>query len=58
MLFELQVTSEDENKAHELITTLSSKSKAMKKAQDLLQKPAMKEVKNLAKQVVKTIKGK
>lgn len=58
MLFELQVTSEDENKAHELITTLSSKSKAMKKAQDLLQKTALKEVKNLAKQVVKTIKGK
>lgn len=58
MLFELQVTSEDENKAHELITTLTAKSKAMKKAQDLLRKPAMIEVKNFAKQVVKTIKGK
>lgn len=57
MLFELKVTSEDENKAHELITTLTAKSKAMKKAQDLLQKPAMIEVKNFAKQIVKTIKG-
>lgn len=57
MLLELHVTTENENMAHELLTTLSSKSKAMKKAQDLLQKPALKEVKNVAKKIVTTIKG-
>lgn len=52
ILLELHVTTKDESKAHEIITTLSKKSRMMKRAQDIMMKPAMKNLKNIVKKVI------
>lgn len=53
MVFEIFTTSEDESLAYELITTLSSKSKALLKANDVLQNSKMKGLKNVIKRIVR-----
>lgn len=53
ILFELHTNTENENKAHELITTISMKSKAIKKGIEILSNPVMKDVKSVVKKIVK-----
>lgn len=49
MLLEVKVTSDDECKAHEIMTTLSGKSKILKKGKDILSIPELAKVKSVLK---------
>ena len=53
ILLELHTNTKDENKAHELITTISMKSKAIKKGTEILSNPVMKDVKSVVKKIMK-----
>lgn len=56
ILLELITNTEDENLAHKLITTISSKSKILEKTKEILSTPAMRNVKGLVKNILTTAK--
>ena len=53
MLFEVFTQTEDESRAHELITTLSSTSKLMKKTKSYLQTTSIPIIKNVVRKIMK-----
>lgn len=52
ILFEVFTDTKDESLAHELITTLTSKSKVIKTTKDVLNQPQLSAVKNVVKKII------
>lgn len=56
MLLELKTTSEEENEAHKLITTISTRSKILIKTKEVLSTPSMRNMKSIAKNILSVVK--
>lgn len=54
ILFELHTNTESENQAHEALTTISMKSRIIKKGTEIFFNPAMKGVKSAVKKIIKS----
>lgn len=56
ILLELITTTEEENLAHKLVTTISNRSKVLEKTKEFISRPAMSGVKNVVKDIISIVK--